>query len=199
MRRAGLLLTGFGIVLVGYAALVAWRGDPITAIYAHHEQHLLMHELTLQSRAAQNRRRLVPTPTIREGMPLGVLRIPSLGIHAVVVQGTASGDLAKGPGHYVMTAMPGSGRVVAIAGHRTTFGAWFRHLDDLRRGSAIDVSYRGRRFTYSVTGTRVVLPTDWSVLRFRGHEELVLSTCDPVYSASHRLIVFARLAAVSPA
>lgn len=199
MRRMRQLLAFCGVALLAYAGIIVWKGDPLTALYAHHEQQRLLRELTTETAPPPRRNRGVPSRSVREGAPLGLIRIPSIGVHAVVVQGTRADDLAQGPGHYMITALPGSGRVVAIAGHRTTFGAWFRHLDDLARGAKIDLSFRRRRFTYRVTGSRVVLPTDWSILRYPGYEELVLSTCDPVYSASHRLIVFARLATITAA
>jgi sortase A len=173
-----------GLAAGGYTGVILWRGDPATALYAHIEQRHLRAELRREVRSAR---------PIREGSAFAVIHIPRIGVNAVVVQGTSTSDLEKGPGHYRITGVPGSGRVVAIAGHRTTFGAWFRHLDDLRRGDPISLDYRGRRYVYRVTGHRVVEPSDWRILRYRGYEKLVLSTCNPVYSASQRWIVFARL------
>jgi sortase A len=189
VRRFGWLLVLLGLGAGGYAGVILWRGDPVTALYAHIEQRHLRAELRREVRQAG---------PIREGSAFAVIHIPRIGVNAVVVQGTSTTDLAKGPGHYRITGMPGSGRVVAIAGHRTTFGAWFLHLDDLRRGDPIILRYHGGRYLYTVTGHRVVQPSDWTILRYRGYEELVLSTCNPVYSAAQRWIVFARLVA-SPA
>jgi sortase A len=189
VRRLGWLLVVLGLAAGGYTGLILWRGDPATGLYAHIEQRHLRAELR---RAV---RRAGPIP---EGSAFAVIHIPRIGVSAVVVQGTSTGDLEKGPGHYRITGVPGSGRVVAIAGHRTTFGAWFRHLDDLRTGDPISLDFRGHRFLYRVTGHRVVQPSDWRILRYRGYEKLVLSTCNPVYSAAQRWIVFARLVS-SPA
>jgi sortase A len=50
-------------------------------------------------------------------------------------------------------------------------------------------------FRYRITGHRVVTPKTWSVIANRGYDRLVLSACHPLYSASHRWIVFAKLAA----
>jgi sortase A len=116
----------------------------------------------------------------------------------VVVQGTSTGDLERGPGHYdaasgVDTSLPGLGAVIAIAGHRTTFLHPFRHIDDLRPGDNIYLEMPYGTFRYSVYFQRVVVPTDWSILRSRPYEKLVLTACHPLYSASHRLAVFARL------
>jgi sortase A len=188
VRRLGWLLVLMSIATAGYAGLIVWRGDPVTAIYAGIEQTHLRNQLREQATHERERRgRAVP-----EGSAFAVIEIPRIGVDAAVVQGTSAADLAQGPGHYRMTGVPGSGRVIAIAGHRTTFGAWFRHVDDLRAGDPIYLAYHGRRYLFRVTGHRVVQPSDWTILRYRGYEELVLSTCNPVYSAAQRWIVFAR-------
>lgn len=188
MRRLGWLLVLLGLAAGVYVGVILWRGDPATGLYAHIEQAHLRAQLHREAQGARQ---------VAEGSAFAVIRIPRIGIAAVVVQGTSASDLAKGPGHYRITGVPGSGRVVAIAGHRTTFGAWFRHLDDLRRGDSISLDYHSRRYLYRVTGHRVVQPTDWTILRYRGYEKLVLSTCNPVYSASQRWIVFASLVSSS--
>jgi sortase A len=69
----------------------------------------------------------------------------------------------------------------------------FRHIDELHRGERVVLEMPYGRFTYTVTGSRVVLPNDVSVLDPAGYSRLVLSACTPLFSASHRLIVFARL------
>jgi len=64
--------------------------------------------------------------SVGEGDALGRIQIGKIGIDYVFVQGTDGASLRKGPGHYPTTALPGQGRTVAIAGHRTTYGAPFR-------------------------------------------------------------------------
>jgi sortase (surface protein transpeptidase) len=86
----------------------------------------------------------------------------------------------------------------AIAGHRTTYLAPFRHIDALRRGQPIVLDMPYARFTYRVIDSRVVLPTDVSIIKPVGYSRLVLSACTPLFSASHRLIVFARLQQIVP-
>ena len=78
--------------------------------------------------------------------------------------------------------------------YRTTFGAPFRHIDRLRPGDPITVELPYGTFTYVVTGHRIVDKDDWSILRERGYDSLVLSACHPLYSAAQRWVVFARLA-----
>jgi sortase A len=132
------------------------------------------------------------------GDAIGRIEIPRLGASYTVVQGTDEVDLEAGPGHYPSTALPGMGRTVAIAGHRTTYLAPFRYLNDLRPGDRITVTMPYGRFTYVVQGLKIVQPTDVAVIDDVGYERLVLSACTPLYSAAQRLIVFARLRSVRP-
>lgn len=132
---------------------------------------------------------------LRDGDPAGRLVIPALDVDEVVVEGTRPGDLARGPGRYRSTALPGEGGTVGIAGHRTTYGAPLRHADRLRPGDRLELRMPYGRFAYEVTGTRIVAPSDTSVLRGRrGRERLVLTTCHPLHSSSQRLVVLARRA-----
>jgi sortase A len=133
------------------------------------------------------------------GAAIGRLVIGKLGVTYDVVQGTATGDLERGPGHYAGTALPGEGRTIAIAGHRTTYLAPFRNLNELHRGNQIVLRMPYGRFTYVVQGQRIVTPNSWWITRNVGYERLVLSACNPLYSASQRIAVFARLVRVQPA
>jgi len=139
---------------------------------------------------------------VRHGDPIGRLRIPSLGLDRLVQEGVGGrlgldpdGDrdlLRSGPVHYAVTPLPGIGEPFAVAGHRTTYGAPFFKLDRLKKGDAIYVDTPYARFRYAVAKTTTVLPSDIGVLHDRGYG-LVLTTCTPPYSASHRLIVWATL------
>ena len=144
---------------------------------------------------------------LKAGDPIGRLRIPLIDLDRLVQQGargSASLDpdtdralLRNGPVHYGLTPLPGAGEPFAVAGHRTTYGAPFYKLDRLKRGDRIFLDTPYARFRYEVAKTTVVAPDDISVLRDRGYG-LVLSTCTPPYSASHRLIVWAVLARATP-
>jgi len=91
--------------------------------------------------------------------------------------------------------MPGSGGVVAIAGHRTTYGHPFRHIDDLRPGDRITLELPYGTYEYVAYARRIVDDHNWSILRPRTFEKLVLTACHPLYSAEQRYVVFARLQA----
>jgi sortase A len=131
---------------------------------------------------------------LRSGEAVGWITIPKIHAHFLVVQGTSESDLAEGPGHYPSTSLPGLGRTVAIAGHRTTYLEPFRHIDQLRAGNRIVLRMPYGRFVYIVQGHRIVSPTSWWITRDRGYDRLVLSACNPVFSAAQRYVVFARLA-----
>jgi len=199
------------LVIVGVLALtesavtVLWQ-EPFTSLIGHFKQRALTQEYEraqrrfgtapFADRAALRRVAARYRRSLRTGGPVGVLTMPTLGRHFTVVQGTESPQLAKGPGHLADTPLPGEGGTFAVAGHRTTYLAPFRSVDDLARGDAIRVRLPYATFTYRVTRTRIVLPSDVSVKRSIGADQLILSACHPVYSASRRIIVFARLAAV---
>ena len=135
----------------------------------------------------------------KAGAPIGRIHLPSIGRKYVVVQGTGVDTLRKGPGHYPSTSFPGEHGTVAIAGHRTTYGAPFHDINQLKRGQPIVLIMPYGRFTYSVERTRIVGPNaTWIERKVPGEERLVLSACHPLYSASHRIVAFARLIDESP-
>ena len=89
------------------------------------------------------------------------------------------------------------GRTTGIAGHRTTFEAPFRHIDEIRVGDPITLELPYGSFTYRVLRHRIVDNGDWSIMRRVGFDELVLSACHPIYSAARRYVVFAHLASIA--
>ncbi len=135
---------------------------------------------------------------VRTGDAVGTISIPKIGVGYTVVQGTDELSLEKGPGHYPGTALPGLGQTVAVAGHRTTYLAPFRRINELRRGDRIRVRMPYARFTYRVQRTQIVSPKALWVTDNVGYDRLVLSACHPLYSAAQRIIVFARLQSVTP-
>jgi sortase A len=171
---------------------LSYRSDPLTSA----DEQQLGSLSSLDARMAfLARRELAQVPT---GAALGRIVIGKIGSSFDVVQGTDEASLEKGPGHYPSTALPGLGRTVAIAGHRTTYLAPFRRLDALRAGDDIVLKMPYGTFTYVVQYHRIVLPTALWVTRNVGYDRLVLSACNPLYSAAQRIIVFARLQEVQP-
>jgi sortase A len=133
------------------------------------------------------------------GDALGRIEAPGMdGLNMVFVQGTDESSLELGPGHYPETAMPGQGKTVAIAGHRTTYLAPFRHIDSLKPNDKITLKMPYGLFIYSVQKSEIVDPTDVGVVHNTGYERLVLSACNPVYSAAQRYIIYAKLVSEKP-
>jgi sortase A len=218
LRRLGTGLAVLGVLAIAYGLTIyLWR-DPATDLWARWKQHQLAGQL--EREFAAERSALLPTELgsggadpdataleravaqaartldgrLELGEPLGRLVVPKLDIDPVFVHGTRWGaDLSKGPGHYPETSLPGLGETTAIAGHRTTFGAPFRNIDDLVRGDAIRVELPYGTFHYVVVGHEIVDDEDWSIIRRRQFDALVLSACHPLFSASQRWIVTARL------
>ena len=141
-------------------------------------------------------RPLSTSPDPGVGHWIGVITIPTIQLRQVIVDGTDKAQLQLGPGHYIGSAMPGERGNVAIAGHRTTWGRPFRNLDKLRRGDQIIITTPRASSMYRVVWSKVVSPSDVSVLAASATPVLTLTTCNPPYSAVSRLVVRAELAAV---
>ena len=210
LRALSTILIVAGALLIADAGItLAWQ-EPISAIYARLTQNRLGDDLRaldrqkpteLQLRAlaqlrTEQRRIAFLARALRrrakEGDAIGRIRIKKIGISFVVVQGTDGSSLQKGPGHYTDTAFPGLPGTVAIAGHRTTYLAPFRHINDLHKGNLITLTMPYGRFTYAVEKTRIVSPSEYSVVKPVGYDRLVLTACHPLYSAAQRIVVFAR-------
>ncbi len=132
--------------------------------------------------------------TVAEGDSLTRLKIPTLGVDVVVVEGTTVSALRAGAGHYQDSPLPCESGNVAIAGHRTTYGKPFNQLDLMKTGDTIILETPVGSCTYSVKKAPfVVEPTDLSVLAPTSSGTLTLTTCHPKNSAAQRLIVQADL------
>jgi len=203
MRRAlAVVLMLAGAVALADAVLtVAWQ-EPVSALRARAQQPRLRAELralelatpaptAAQRRAAVDASAAALRRRTRDGQAVARIEIPRIGLDAFVVRGTAPDDLKRAPGLLDAAALPGERGTAAIAGHRTTYGAPFRHIDRLRRGDRIAVTMPYGTVRYAVEGTRIVDPGDRSVLRAVGHRRLVLTACHPLFSAARRIVVYA--------
>ena len=129
------------------------------------------------------------------GSALGIISIPKIALTMAIVEGTGADQLRSGPGHYPGTPLPGQAGNAAIAGHRTTYLHPFYDLDQLTAGDAIDIVTIQGQFVYKVIGSQVVAPSDVAVVAPTPTPVLTLTTCNPRYSASQRLVVQAALVA----
>jgi sortase A len=146
---------------------------------------------------------------VETGKAIGRIRIDRIGLDIVVIEGTDTASLQKGPGHYTRSddsaavkqgdgsALPGQGKTVGIAGHRTTYLAPFRRIDEIEDGDEVVLEMPYATFTYEVQKHRIVEPTEVEIVRNVGYERLVLTACHPLYSAAQRWAVFAKLRDVS--
>lgn len=204
-----LIVAGLG-VFADVGVTMVWQ-EPITALIALHDQHELSGQLKrleaqgptplelaelghmprLHARIALLARSL--RKRVPRGNAVGRLVIPALHENLVLVNGTNTASLRKGPGIYTSTPFPGVAATTAIAGHRTTYLAPFRHLDRLKRGDTIDVRMPYADFHYTVQSTQTVTAKSRWILRSQGYDRLVLSACAPLFTATHRIVVFARL------
>jgi sortase A len=217
VRALSILLIAAGVLALADAVTTLVWQEPFSAIYASIRQDHLRGALAREEHApvsAVDRHALVQLPdTTRriayaagrferragDGSAVGRIVIPRIGASFVVVKGTSTSDLESGPGIYPETTFPGIAGTTAIAGHRTTYLAPFRHIDALRPGNHVLLRMPYARFTYTVTGSRVVPPSDVQAAIARvGYSRLVLSACTPLYSADKRILVFARLTSEEP-
>ncbi|MBA2579231.1 MAG: class E sortase [Thermoleophilaceae bacterium] len=207
VRFAAAVIVTPGALLVADATItVAWQ-EPISALRARGAQQLLDRQLDAEATAVGEARASGERPSkrrvdllatqhadrTRTGDAIGRVELPTLDRRYALVEGDDPASLRKGPGHYPDTPLPGQGGTVAIAGHRTTFLAPFRPIDELRPGDPIVVAMPYARFTYRVERTRIVPPTALWVKRRVRYERLILTACHPLYSAAQRIVVFARL------
>jgi sortase A len=128
-------------------------------------------------------------------VPLGVLRIPSIGLEVPVLEGTDDLTLNRGVGHIDGTPIPGEEGNIGIAGHRDGF---FRGLKDVHLGDYFDLYTEKGNIRYVVDEIHIVPPEDVSVLEPRLRSSITLVTCYPFYfvgSAPLRYIVHASTAA----
>ena len=196
LRFIGSVLMVSGLLLIADAGVtLAWQ-EPVSAFLAERQQNQLKDELVDPPPEVEKRiREKRPLP----GDAIGEIILPSLDERYYVVEGTDTGNLRKGPGHYPKTPLPGERGTVAIAGHRTTYGAPFRDIDKLKRGQEIILSMPYGRFVYRVQKTQIVDDSALWITDPVGYDRLVLSACHPLYSAAQRIVAFARLVKREPA
>ncbi len=202
MRRiiggVGRALVTIGILILLFVAYQLWG----TGLYEARQQSQLQSQFAKElakakakaarDRAAASTTTLPPVPP-PVGDPVGIIQIPKIGLDRAVVQGIGVPDLRKGPGHYPATPLPGQLGNSAIAGHRTTYGAPFNRIDELVNGDPIIITTIAGTFHYVVNDKLIVKPKEVFVLDPTASATLTLTTCNPKYSASTRLVVKAVL------
>lgn len=218
------LLTLGVLALADVGVTMLWR-EPVSALIAALQEPGLESQLsrvqsaseepTLRERLVlerlQDRRRRVAFLARRmerelpNGSAVGRIYIPAIKAEFVLVKGTGTSELEEGPGiyshvSYPGVSFPGLAGTTAIAGHRTTWLEPFRRIGELHRGEHIVIAMPYAKLTYTITGRKVVLPSNVAaaILRVPGPPRLVLSACTPLFSAENRMLVYARLTSMKP-
>lgn len=205
VRETGLALITLGVVVllfVGYQlvgtniteahdqASLARQFDAAIAAHSTSTTVPAPHPRTTQATAAPE-----ILPSVPPGGAIDHLVIPKIKLDKFVVEGTSEDSLRRGPGHYTGTPLPGQMGNAAIAGHRTTYGAPFFELNEMAAGDPIYITdLDNHTWVYKVSQPpQVVSPDDVAVLDPTPFAQLTLTTCNPRFSATSRLVVFARL------
>ncbi len=176
-RTAPILLVVLGTLLLAEGIITVTWQEPFTSLSAARSQGRLDNDL---GTAEERERRLSQARVARlrndqrkidafmaeratavnektpPGEALGRLKIDKIDLNLVMVQATGEDSLAKGPSHYTETVLPGRAGIMGIAGHRTTYSAPFRNINELKAGNEIVVTMPYGRFTYKVVGQEIV-------------------------------------------
>lgn len=208
LRIFGKLLISVGVGVLLFVAWTLWG----TGIYTAQQQQNLADEFeALPPIEAEKEKGGYSSPPAGfnpgPGTPVFRIRIPAIQLTKVVVEGVGTDELRLGPGHYpgcrpgfspplctpFREIYPGEKGRVVVSGHRTTYGQPFWDLHKLGRGDEIQVETKWGDFTYEVTHSEIVPPNSTDIVVDRERAEIVLTTCNPRFSAAERLIVFASM------
>ena len=214
LRILSSILIASGALLIAYSGMIVVWQDPFSALYNRFQQDKLNGQLAdLSKPTAKEQKLLDSLPSgdarlafqaralkrkVKRGQAVGRIEAKRIRLDKIFVEGTDGASLRDGPGHYPANPYPGAPGTVAIAGHRTTWGAPFRHVDKFRKRDRIVVTMPYGRFTYEVERTQIVAPDAVEVTRRVSYDRLVLTACHPLYSAAQRIVVFARLVKTEP-
>jgi sortase A len=208
VRGVGQVFITGGLVILLFVVYELWW----TGFTTKRDQHRLITSLQEQWQHGIS----ISNPPLGTG--IAILRIPRFGAKYdfVIVEGTSTADLEKGPGHYPSTALPGALGNFTVAGHRTTYLHPFYNINELRAGDAIVIETRTRWLTYTVedipgTAARyqeIVSPDDISVSyavpdqpnadAVPTEKVLTFTSCNPRYSAAQRIVIHALLTGSQP-
>jgi sortase A len=181
---SSVLMVSGALLIADAGVTLAWQ-EPISKLMADRQQDKLETQLKDPPQRVIKRMPL-------EGDAIARIAMPAIDKEAFVVEGTDTESLRKGPGHYPETPLPGERGTIGIAGHRTTYGAPFRDIDQLDRGDEIFLDTPTATFVYRVERNRIVDDSAIWVTRRVGYDRLVLTACHPLHSAAQRVAVFAR-------
>lgn len=201
LRAVALALMGIGLLVclvpIGAVGWGMWEENQLTESWSSTDTAVLPSPPFIEEGSpppvAADSPAAAPTP--RPSSPAVqaafAIRVPKIGYYAAVREGVSLSVLATGPGHYPTTAMPGRPGLVGIAAHNT----FWIPFGNLGPGDTVVLETRTGKYTYQITGTRIVNADDRTVLVPTSDPSLVLTTCWPLWAgnlAQQRLAIFAR-------
>jgi sortase A len=215
LRIFGKTLISMGVGVLLFVAWTLWG----TGIYTAEQQDRLAGEfdaavplppVRVTERSSTGSRVVYSGPPKQfapgPGDPVFRITIPAIDVTQTVVEGVDIDHLRLGPGHYptcrdgfdlcakdIEETWPGEKGRVIVSGHRTTYGAPFWDLDKLARGDQVRVETRWGDFVYRVTEMQVVDDEFLGIVIPGDEAELVLTTCNPKFSAAERLVVYTEM------
>lgn len=187
---AGRTFITTGLLMLAFVAYQLWG----TGIEQAGSQRALQRKYEIAYPARQST--LVNSTTLpRIGEPVGRMSVPRIGLDTWIVAGAKYEQLEMGPGVFTTSPLPGQAGNLAIAGHRTSYGAPFEHLDELRYGDTVTFRTPQGMFTYMVTSSEIVLASNVDVIRTLDREraQMTLITCHPKWTSAKRLVVHGEL------
>lgn len=199
----GRTLIATGLLMLAFVAYQLWG----TGYAESRAQNKLADQFRSQSTTTIANVAPSPTTSVKPIVPqlgdtVGQIEIPTIGLSKLVVAGVGYSQLQKGPGLFSGSPLPGQLGNVAIAGHRTTYGAPFGRLNELKNSDAITITTSSGVYKYITKGSpRIVEATDVAVVKTvdKSLASLTLVTCHPKWTSKQRLIVFATLEKITPA
>jgi len=204
LRGTGWTFIGMGSFVLYFLVYQLVGTNAVTSRGQTDLRNELQREWTASAPAPKKDPRKAVPKRVAPGKALAVMDIPRIELdNKVIVEGVSRDDLRKGPGHVPSTVLPGQPGTFGVSGHRTTYGAPFYRLNELGKGDTITVVTREAIYTYTITRTAIVRPTDTQVLDNvigpdnKPKATITLTTCHPRYSARQRLIVFGNLSDTS--
>jgi LPXTG-site transpeptidase (sortase) family protein len=204
LRGTGWTFIGMGSFVLYFLVYQLVGTNAVTSRGQTDLRNELQREWTASAPAPKKDPRKAVPKRVAPGKALAVMDIPRIELdNKVIVEGVSRDDLRKGPGHVPSTVLPGQPGTFGVSGHRTTYGAPFYRLNELGKGDTITVVTREAIYTYTITRTAIVRPTDTQVLDDvigpdnKPKATITLTTCHPRYSARQRLIVFGNLSYTS--
>jgi sortase A len=132
----------------------------------------------------------VPTPGPEHGRRI---EVPVIDVDAPIIEGDDWETLKKGVGHHLGSANPGERGNCVLSAHNDIYGEIFRRLPELSVGDEIRVHTETQVYRYVVEQTRIVDPTETSVLDQTSTPVLTLISCYPYGVDTHRIVVIASL------